>query len=117
AAGFYEYAPALFDQAGFTWNGPPIDDIKASSGLWPDFHHAADLVAAGELVDFLDDEVAASFSFFGTADDVADQIRDLVAGVPSASIIVPHPIPMPGPDEVNHYIDWLGDGPLAAVAR
>lgn len=25
AAGFYEYAPALFDPPGFEWNGPPID--------------------------------------------------------------------------------------------
>ena len=64
AAGFYEYSPALFSQAGFEWNGPDIEDLKER--IWPDFHHAEDLVAAGELVDFLPDEVADSFSFCGS---------------------------------------------------
>lgn len=115
AAGFYEYAPALFDQAGFEWNGPPIEELKKR--LWPDFHHAADLVAAGELVDFLDDEVASSFSFFGTAEDVAAQVRSLVAEIPEVEILVPHPIPMPFDSrlggELADYIGWLGRGVLA----
>lgn len=117
AAGFYEYAPALFSQAGFDWNGPPIDELKQQ--LWPDFHHAADLVAAGDLVDFLDDEVAAGFSFFGTPADVADQIRTLVANVPEVEIVVPHPVPLPLDqrlgDEHRHYLDWLGQGVLGSV--
>ncbi len=110
AAGFYEYAPALFDQPGFEWNGPSPDDLKEGHGLWPDFHHAADLVAAGGLVDFLDDEVAASFAFAGTAADVADQIRDLTARVPQVSIVVPHPVPTPLGDEQAGYVDWLARG-------
>lgn len=120
AAGFYEYAPALFDQPGFDepgfdhprfdWNGPSPDELKERHGLWPDFHHAADLVAAGQLVDFLADEVTASFSFSGTATDVADQIADLRAVVPEVSIIVPHPVPNPRGDEIFGYIDWLSSG-------
>ncbi len=117
AAGFYEYAPALFRQAGFEWRGPPIEELKQQ--LWPDFHHAADLVAAGALVDFLPDEVAASFSFFGTPTDVADQIRAVVAEVPQVEIVVPHPVPLAfggGMGEAHGaYLDWLGRGVLAVT--
>ncbi len=115
AAGFYEYAPALFSQAGFEWNGSPIEELKKQ--LWPDFHHAADLVAAGTLVDFLPDEVAASFSFFGTPADVADQIRTVVAEVRQIEIVVPHPVPLPFGRAMGEahraYLDWLGRGVLA----
>ena len=113
AAGFYEYSPALFAQAGFEWAGTPIEELKEQ--LWPDFHHASDLVAAGGLVDFLDDEIASSFSFFGTANDVADQARAILSQVPEAEILVPHPVPMPLRDELGQYIDWLGDRVLPAL--
>ncbi|MGI9598286.1 MAG: LLM class flavin-dependent oxidoreductase [Acidimicrobiales bacterium] len=117
AAGFYEYAPALFSQAGFEWNGTPIEELKKQ--LWPDFHHAKDLVAAGGLVDFLPDEVAASFSFFGTAPDVAEQMKAVVAQVPEVEIIVPHPVPLPFGSAIaevhRHYLDWLSRGILGSV--
>lgn len=106
AAGFYEYAPALFDPPGFEWNGTPIEELKQQ--LWPDFHHAADLVAAGALVDFLPDEVAESFAFFGTATDVADQIRRILEEVPEIGIVVPHPVPMPVRGDLSDYARWLG---------
>lgn len=106
AAGFYEYAPALFDPPGFEWNGPPIGELKQH--IWPDFHHAEDLVAAGALVDFLSDDVAASFSFAGDADEVAARIRDILDEVPQISIVVPHPVPMPVRDELDGYVSWLG---------
>jgi 5,10-methylenetetrahydromethanopterin reductase len=110
AAGFYEYAPAMFEQPGFEWNGPSPDELKERHDLWPDFHHAGDLVAAGELVDFLDDEVARSFAFFGSATDVADQIGELANHVPEVSIVVPHPVPQPAGEEVAGYVDWLAGG-------
>ena len=110
AAGFFEYVPALFSQPGFSWNGPSPHSLKERHGLWPDFHHAADLVAAGELVDFLPEEAARSFSFFGTAADIADQIGELMAAVPDLSIIVPHPVPAPGSDGITSYVDWLASG-------
>lgn len=115
AAGFYEYAPALFDQAGFEWTGTPIEDLKAQ--LWPDFHHAKDLVAAGALVEFLDDEIASSFSFFGTGADVAGQIRSVLAQIPQIEIVVPHPVPMPVRDDLRDYVDFLGESVIPDLSR
>lgn len=106
AAGFYEYVPALFGPPGFEWNGPPVDDLQQQ--VTPDFHHAGDLVAAGTVVDFLPEEVAASFSFHGTTADVADQVRRIVEAVPRIDIVVPHPVPPPGRKIVD-YARWMGD--------
>jgi 5,10-methylenetetrahydromethanopterin reductase len=119
AAGFYEYAPALFEQAGFDWPGEPPEDLKRRHDLWPDFHHAADLVAAGGIVDFLPDEVATSFAFVGSPADVADQVDAICREVPEVEIIVPHPVPMPlgrslG-DHHQRYLDWLAAGVLARL--
>ena len=97
AAGYYEYTPALFDIPGLPWNGPPVEALKRR--VYPDFHHAPDLVASGKLVDFLDDETADSFSLFGTAHDIARQLRRAVEITGRADIVVPHPVPMPKPGE------------------
>jgi len=107
AAGFYEYAPALFDPPGFAWSGPDVHELQQQ--VYPDFHHARDLVAAGQVVDFLSDDIAASFSFFGAASDVADQINQILAAVPAIDIVVPHPVPMPQGEDLRSYIDWLGN--------
>ncbi|MEM7093361.1 MAG: LLM class flavin-dependent oxidoreductase [Actinomycetota bacterium] len=106
AAGFYEYAPALFDPPEFEWNGPPVHELQEQ--VWPDFHHARDLVGAGQVVDFLPDEIAGSFSFFGTADDVVGQINRILDAVPRISIVVPHPVPMPNWDDLGDYARWVG---------
>lgn len=106
AAGFYEYAPALFDPPGFEWIGTPIHELQAQ--VWPDFHHARDLVAAGQIVDFLPDEIAESFSFFGTTGDVADQIGRITQAVPRIDIVVPHPVPTPNWGDHAEYATWLG---------
>ncbi|MGF1597898.1 MAG: LLM class flavin-dependent oxidoreductase [Acidimicrobiales bacterium] len=113
AAGFYEYSPALFDQAGLDWAGAPVEELKKQ--IWPDFHHADDLVRSGGLVDFLDDEVAASFSFAGSDQDVADQLRAVVAAVPEAGIVVPHPVPMPGPDDIRRHIRRVCEGVMPLI--
>jgi 5,10-methylenetetrahydromethanopterin reductase len=107
AAGFYEYSPALFSQAGLEWSGAPVEELKTK--IWPDFHHADDLVAAGHLVDFLDDETATSFSFSGTTEDVAAQLRAVRQAVPEASIVVPHPVPLPSPEQISGYARWMGE--------
>jgi 5,10-methylenetetrahydromethanopterin reductase len=114
AAGFYEYSPALFEQAGLEWSGPDVEVLKAQ--VWPDFHHAADLVAAGGLVDFLDDEAAASFSFAGDPSDVAEQLGRVLDTVPQARIVVPHPVPSPPARELGPYVRWLADHLLREVA-
>ncbi len=105
AAGFYEYAPALFDPPGFEWNGPDIHELMTQ--VWPDFHHAADLPAAGGLVEFLGDDVADSFCFHGDAERVAGQIRQILAATPAIEMIVPHPVPMPSVAGLDEYVDWL----------
>ena len=50
AAGYYEYSPMLFDHVGLSWDGPGVEVLKRR--VWPDFHHARDLEAAGEVVSF-----------------------------------------------------------------
>ena len=97
AAGYYEYSPVLFEIPGLPWNGPPVDALRDE--VYPDFHHAPDLVASGNLVDFLDDETADSFSLFGSAKDIAGQLRRAIEITGRADIIVPHPVPMPKPGE------------------
>jgi 5,10-methylenetetrahydromethanopterin reductase len=104
AAGFYEYSPALFEIPGLTWDGRPIEELKQL--VTPDFHHARDLIAAGQVVAFLPDRAAEGFSLFGTPRDIADQLRAAIAaaGV-KVDIVVPHPVPMPAPD--SDYPRWF----------
>src|SRR5262245_20261402 len=98
AAGYYEYSPRLFDVPGLEWNGPDPEDLKAANRLG-DFHHAADPVAAGRLVDFLGDDVAESFAMCGSAADIANQIDDVLALGFRVDVVVPHPVPTPVPHE------------------
>ena len=97
AAGYYEYSPVLFEIPGLPWNGPPVGELKRR--VYPDFHHAPDLVASGHLVEFLDDETADSFSLFGTAQDIASQLQRAIEITGRADIVVLHPVPMPKPGE------------------
>lgn len=98
AAGYYEYSPTLFDAPGFSWDGPPIEQLKGQ--VWPDFHHATDLRASGELVSFLSDDIADAFALRGTAALVADQLHGVLdiaeAAEVTVDIVVPHPVPTPG---------------------
>ncbi|MEM7340604.1 MAG: LLM class flavin-dependent oxidoreductase [Actinomycetota bacterium] len=105
AAGYVEYSPTLFDAPGFEWRGPAIEELQAQ--VVPDFHHAADLVAAGRVVDFLDDEIAASFSFTGSPADIADQIAAVRAAVPEMTMLIPHPVPTPRFGAALDYVRWL----------
>jgi 5,10-methylenetetrahydromethanopterin reductase len=95
AAGYYEYSPQLFEVPGFSWTGPDPDELKTV--VQPDFHHVADPVGAGRLLDFLDDATADSFALFGSAEQIAGQIDEtLNLGFP-VEIVVPHPVPTPAP--------------------
>ncbi len=113
AAGFYEYSPALFSQAGLGWPGPDMAALRTQ--IWPDFHHAADLRAAGRLVPFLDEETAHSFSFAGSGAEVAAQIRAVLAEVPEISLLVAHPVPNPTGEDCGRYVRWLGDDVLPSL--
>ncbi|MET0851740.1 MAG: LLM class flavin-dependent oxidoreductase, partial [Candidatus Rokuibacteriota bacterium] len=61
AAGYYEYSPTLFEAPGLAWSGPDPEKLKHECSVWPDFHHAADLVASGRVVDFLPPAAADAF--------------------------------------------------------
>jgi alkanesulfonate monooxygenase SsuD/methylene tetrahydromethanopterin reductase-like flavin-dependent oxidoreductase (luciferase family) len=95
AAGYYEYSPMLFDPPQFTWDGPPVEELKKQ--VWPDFHHAEDLEAAGRLVSFLPDEVADAFAVYGTPEMIARQLSAILRLEFPVAMIIPHPVPTPPP--------------------
>jgi 5,10-methylenetetrahydromethanopterin reductase len=103
AAGFYEYSPHLFDAAGIPWDGPPVDVLKQQ--VWPDFHHAPDLVESGTVVSFLPQEAADGFSLFGPPEKMAGQLREAIAVVGRVDTVVTHPVPTPGPGD--DYQRWF----------
>ena len=97
AAGYYEYSPALFEIPGLAWDGPPVEELQRR--VYPDFHHAPDLVESGNLVGFLGEETAEAFALFGSAETIAGQIREAIAVAGRVDVVVPHPVPMPVPGE------------------
>lgn len=103
AAGFYEYSPKLFETAAIRWSGPPVEDLKQL--VWPDFHHAQDLVESGNLVNFLPEEAADGFSLFGTPSEIAGQLREAIAVLGKVDVVVPHPVPTPPPSST--YQRWF----------
>ncbi len=101
AAGYYEYSPGLFEAPGLPWPGPDPERLKRDRGVWPDFHHAPDLVASGRAVDFLPPEAADAFCLRGGP---ADVVRQLLAAIGAAPVpldhVVLHPVPSPAaPDD------------------
>lgn len=105
AAGFYQYSPMLFDRAALRWDGRPLREL--SQRVWPDFHHARDLVAWGELVSFLTDAAAESFSVFGVPRDIAGQLRAAIDAVGRVDVVVPNPMPKPHPSD--DFARWFAE--------
>jgi 5,10-methylenetetrahydromethanopterin reductase len=97
AAGYYEYSPKLFTVPGFEWTGPPIDQLQRL--VVPDFHHTEALLDADRLVSFLSDEIAESFSLFGSDEQIAQQLNDTLDLGFHVDLIVPHPVPRPLPGQ------------------
>jgi 5,10-methylenetetrahydromethanopterin reductase len=96
AAGYYEYSPALFGPPGLQWSGPDPERLKHDRGVWPDFHHAADLEASGRVVDFLPERAADAFSLRGGPAEVAGRLVETLRAAPAAfDHVVLHPIPDP----------------------
>ena len=97
AAGYYEYSPMLFEHIGLSWNGPDVEVLKRE--VWPDFHHARDLEAAGEVVSFLPTSAVDAFALHGPFEAIVEQLRTVLGyGLPIEAI-VPHPMPTPAPLE------------------
>ncbi len=64
--------------------------------LWPHFHHAEDLVAVGDRVSFLTQEVADAFSVSGTPADIAAALRAAIdVARPDVAVVNPMPYPRP----------------------
>jgi 5,10-methylenetetrahydromethanopterin reductase len=101
AAGHYELTPGSLERAGIRWNGPPIEQLKQEHGIWPDFHHNRDLVAAGRAVDFLPDEAAGLFSLWGDREQIIQQALSFIRAAPeNLDHVVLAPIPEPAfPDD------------------
>ena len=93
AAGYYEYSPHLFRNLDLDWNGPDIELLKTK--VWPDFHHAANLERAGNVVKFLPDEAAHAFCLHGDFKAIINQIETIMNYQLPISVIIPHPVPNP----------------------
>jgi alkanesulfonate monooxygenase SsuD/methylene tetrahydromethanopterin reductase-like flavin-dependent oxidoreductase (luciferase family) len=112
AAGYYEYSPMLFDPPGLEWSGPDPEKLKHDGTVWPDFHHAADLVASGHVVDFLPVTAADAFCLRGGPAAIVAQLLDVLRSATAGfEHVVLHPIPNPRvPDDPER-------GYMARVAR
>ncbi len=107
AAGYYEYSPMLLKNLNMHWTGPHPDLLKESEGIWPDFHHHANLEESGRVVDFLAPEHARSFALIGNAKSISIQLVEIISeasvlGIEFEYIVlqpIPNPpTPDPGPD-------------------
>jgi 5,10-methylenetetrahydromethanopterin reductase len=112
AAGYYEYSPALFGPPGLAWTGPDPEILKHQHRVWPDFHHAPDLEASGQVVDFLPASAADAFSLRGGSLEVAERLAEVLGSAPAPfDYVVLHPIPNPPtPDDPER-------GYMARMAR
>jgi 5,10-methylenetetrahydromethanopterin reductase len=90
AAGFYELAPALWQRAGLTWNGPPLAQIAAQ--VYPDIVHAQDIPAAAKLVEFIQPEAVDAFALHGDAQAVSSGLERVVAGFPRLAHVITQPL-------------------------
>ena len=118
AAGYYDDTPGLISTAGIESAGPAPDELKRSRGIWPDFHHAADLVASGQAVDFLPDEIAGLFSLWGGPEQVADQLVAVLRAVSAQfDFVILQPIPDPTwpVDGFTDYTARMATGVLPQV--
>lgn len=95
AAGYYEYSPALFANIGLDWPGEPVATLKRR--VWPDFHHARDMDAAGDLVAFLPDAAVDSFALHGPFAAIREQLQEILGSGLPIEVVVPHPVPTPAP--------------------
>ena len=100
AAGYYEYSPALFANIGLPWAGEAVAKLKRQ--VWPDFHHARDMEAAGRVVAFLPDAAANAFALTGSFGAIREQLQAVLAYGHPIEIVVPHPVPTPAPGEYDY---------------
>ena len=113
AAGYYEYSPMLVDNLNISWNGPHPDELKEQGLVWPDFHHAANLIESGKAVDFMSENLAKAFCLMGGVNQIVTQITEILKKCNNVGIefefVVLHPIPNPPvPDNgPNAYLEKI----------
>lgn len=116
AAGYFEYAPYLFERIGCRWDGPPVEALRPH--IWQDFHHTPDLTKAGELVDFLSDDTMASFCLHGSADDMLDQLRGIADRHPAIRRVCAHPMTPPPASKTDYpHLDFMEAFAGGVIAR
>jgi 5,10-methylenetetrahydromethanopterin reductase len=109
AAGYFEYSPSLFRQLGLDWPGESITSLKQR--VFPDFHHARDLLAAGAAVEFLPRAAADAFALYGDFAAIAAQLqRALDVDVP-IQVLLPHPMLAP-----DNPVDYLAEFAARIIA-
>lgn len=109
AAGYYDETPSLFGPPGVSWDGPTPAELKRQHAVWPDFHHANDLIASGQAVSFLPREAADRFSLWGGPRQIADQLLSILQTAPARfDYVILQPIPDP---------IWPGDKQSDYTAR
>ena len=97
-------SPTLFANIGLSWNGEDVASLKRQ--VWPDFHHARDMDAAGRLVDFLPDAATSAFALRGPFGAIREQLLAILdLGLP-IEIVMPHPVPTPAPGEGDYARDF-----------
>lgn len=111
AAGYFEYSPGLFELAGLTWDGPAMQLLRQK--VWPDFHHAADLHAAGQHVAFLPRAAIDAFPLYGDAAQVRAQLRAVLDVAAAEGVrfemVVLHPVPVrAGPPNAAAVLEQVG---------
>ena len=100
AAGYYEYSPVLFANIGLAWEGEDLAKLKRR--VWPDFHHARDMEAAGAEVAFLPEAAASAFTLRGPFEAIREQLLAILQlGFP-LDVVVPHPVPTPVPGDYGY---------------
>ena len=123
AAGYYEYSPMLIENLNIPWNGPHPDELKNQGLVWPDFHHAADLIQSGKAVDFISENLAKAFCLMGGTNQITNQIVQILKECMNIGIefeyVVLHPIPNPPiPDNgPSAYLERIPKEVLSRVKK
>jgi len=121
AAGYYEYSPMLLNNIGLGWEGPHPEQLKKQGKVWPDFHHAPDLIESGRAVGFLSERHADAFCLRGDAHQIANQIVRILEECKELDIefeyVVLQPIPNPPTPDLGKesYIEQVPEHILSSV--
>ena len=91
-----------------------VEELKKQ--VWPDFHHARDLEAAGRIVSFLSDEITEAFALYGPPAMIAEQLTAVLKLDHQIDMVIPHPVPSHVPKGADPaYIERFATEVIPAV--